>query len=64
MNYHEGMSMSFELMKRVREKNQIVYDSIMITFLKVESELHSLELKYKTRVKDVVGYTIKYYWQL
>lgn len=44
-------------------KNHIGYDSIMIPFLKVERKLHSLERKYKTRVKDMVGYTLKYCWK-
>lgn len=58
----KGCSCHF-INEKGKGKNHIEYDSIMIPLLKVERKFHSLELKYKIRVKDMVGYTLKYCWK-
>lgn len=52
------------LMSRVRKGNHIEYESVVIFFKsKAKRKPCILVFEHKTRVKDMVGYTLKYYWK-
>lgn len=52
------------LIKGVKKENHIEYDSIFI-FRKHKGKRKPYTIVFtKTRVKDMVGYTLKYYWKL